>query len=556
MDLSVLTSTIVDTAGVGSVPIANFAPLETRQPLTCGANDRPVGPTDRATPDNSAIDTPQKVPDKPKQDFDKTLEQQIRKDSPQDDKPASEIRSDRKESSNAGQSEKSQEPGNEMPSESPQAAVQASTNRPSSPVSAKADQAASARAGLNSVLATNPKSAPKQLKQPELAAAKGNVPEKAENAPGIKQVPVEAKQPLQKTDTATVSVEKDVSVPLKAAAPQITKDSTQQSQTPANSSTANAAQTTDQSQTPKANAQEIAGKGGDMVRPEGTDAKPRIQQPKAQQQTDNLAAEKQSNSTGSKADLHDAKSSDHPDTEGQRSENKTNVPVENPTVQRAAVTAAQTPASQTIKQDRVVSKDGAESGPEQVGPQGGTPTTGTGRPSSAAQVARPEGGDPTSNESAAVTRQIQESFSTAVRQGDQQITIRLNPPELGSVQVSIKEQGNQITGLLEVSEMQTRAEIQQTLPQIVRNLQDMGINVKRLDVTLTSEQDHHASMGQSAAGQHENWAGPDGSRNGGAQAQELNWLGKTDWLGGSNGHADGRGAYGSYVTDTSINMLV
>jgi len=160
------------------------------------------------------------------------------------------------------------------------------------------------------------------------------------------------------------------------------------------------------------------------------------------------------------------------------------------------------------------------------------------------------------SESADVARQIQESFTTAVRQGDQQITIRLNPPELGSVQISIKEQAHQITGLLKVSERQTRAEIQQILPHVIRNLQDMGVDVKRLDVTLVTEQNHHASTGQSLAGRQDEWTGPSGSDSGEAQAEESNWFAAVDGRPGLSAYVDGHDVYGSYITDSSINMLV
>ncbi len=96
---------------------------------------------------------------------------------------------------------------------------------------------------------------------------------------------------------------------------------------------------------------------------------------------------------------------------------------------------------------------------------------------------------PTSDFSASITEQILESIhSTSSQQaGSQEITIRLNPPELGKVFIKFEEQENQITGLLEVSKAQTRYEVEQALPHIIQNLADCGIQVKRLEVILTDQ---------------------------------------------------------------------
>ena len=103
----------------------------------------------------------------------------------------------------------------------------------------------------------------------------------------------------------------------------------------------------------------------------------------------------------------------------------------------------------------------------------------------------------TDDVSTSIGTQIQEHIHSSLRQGDQQITIRLNPPELGKVFVRFQEQEDQITGLLEVSKAQTRYEIEHALPQIIRNLQDSGIPIKRLEVVLTDQSEQPAYKDQS-----------------------------------------------------------
>ena len=72
-----------------------------------------------------------------------------------------------------------------------------------------------------------------------------------------------------------------------------------------------------------------------------------------------------------------------------------------------------------------------------------------------------------------VSNQIQESINSSLRSGNQQIVIRLNPPELGKVNIKFVEQADEISGLLQVDKPQTRDQIQQALPEILQNLQEL-----------------------------------------------------------------------------------
>jgi flagellar hook-length control protein FliK len=91
----------------------------------------------------------------------------------------------------------------------------------------------------------------------------------------------------------------------------------------------------------------------------------------------------------------------------------------------------------------------------------------------------------TADTAAAIREQVCQSVAASIQQGNSQITIHLNPPELGRVSVKFSERGNELTGQLEVTNSQTRAEIQQAIPEIIRSLQESGITVKSIDVTLS-----------------------------------------------------------------------
>jgi len=93
------------------------------------------------------------------------------------------------------------------------------------------------------------------------------------------------------------------------------------------------------------------------------------------------------------------------------------------------------------------------------------------------------------NQTSNVAEQILESIGTNLQQnpGNHQITVRLNPPELGKVAISFRQEQDQVIGLLEVSKTQTRDEIQQALPDIIKTIQDAGVNLKRLEVQFTDQ---------------------------------------------------------------------
>jgi hypothetical protein len=86
---------------------------------------------------------------------------------------------------------------------------------------------------------------------------------------------------------------------------------------------------------------------------------------------------------------------------------------------------------------------------------------------------------------ASVREQISTSVQNAVQQGSRQLTIHLNPPELGRVSIKFTEKAGELSGTLETTNSQTRSEIQQALPEIIRSLEQSGITVKRIDVSLS-----------------------------------------------------------------------
>jgi flagellar hook-length control protein FliK len=156
-----------------------------------------------------------------------------------------------------------------------------------------------------------------------------------------------------------------------------------------------------------------------------------------------------------------------------------------------------------------------------------------------------------------VGKQILESIqnSAAGQGGEQRITVRLNPPELGKVYIKFQEQDNQITGLMEVSKTQTRYEIEQALPQIVRNLADSGIQIRRFEVVLNNNEGSGQESVKDQLLQNGETQYHDSS-NSGAYKNDPGAMSINEWLSGNNGYQSITDFQEMQATEGSINVLL
>jgi len=159
--------------------------------------------------------------------------------------------------------------------------------------------------------------------------------------------------------------------------------------------------------------------------------------------------------------------------------------------------------------------------------------------------------------SADIGKQILESIHSRLPQqgADRQITIHLNPPELGKVFIKFQEQNGELTGFLEVSRTQTRLEIEHALPQIIRNLADCGIQIRRLDVALSdqgrSEQDSLGGQSLQNSGPYEQGSADQETRGNGPYLGETN-----EWAPNDKSYQNVSQLQEALITDGSINMLI
>ena len=151
-----------------------------------------------------------------------------------------------------------------------------------------------------------------------------------------------------------------------------------------------------------------------------------------------------------------------------------------------------------------------------------------------------------------VGEQIQESVTASLREGDNEITIRLDPPELGKVTIKFQEQDGQLTGELRVSKAETRFEVEQALPAILRNLQQSGVQIKRIEVVLnnnTQQESFKEQMNHEGAADQQH-----GSNFGSNQNNSSNGRWSPDIFASS--YMDLNDPYQMQTADDAINVLV
>jgi len=73
-----------------------------------------------------------------------------------------------------------------------------------------------------------------------------------------------------------------------------------------------------------------------------------------------------------------------------------------------------------------------------------------------------------------------------VRAGEQ-IVVRLNPPQLGRVRLTLQADGQELRGLLEVDNPRTLMELQREAPALADRLAEGGVELRRLDVQLSDQ---------------------------------------------------------------------
>jgi flagellar hook-length control protein FliK len=115
----------------------------------------------------------------------------------------------------------------------------------------------------------------------------------------------------------------------------------------------------------------------------------------------------------------------------------------------------------------------------------------TGSPASASSPGTQPAGSAAQTTARTPAAQVADSVAESVQAGSarpgRQVTVRLNPPELGSVRITFESDGDQLRGVLEVSNARTLGELQRELPALMNRLNDAGVTLRRMDLNLSDD---------------------------------------------------------------------
>jgi flagellar hook-length control protein FliK len=168
--------------------------------------------------------------------------------------------------------------------------------------------------------------------------------------------------------------------------------------------------------------------------------------------------------------------------------------------------------------------------------------------------------NPDTDISAQIGRQITESIHSSMTRGqtDRQITVRLNPPELGSVVIKFSEHANQLTGILEVGKPETKIEIEHALGHIIRNLSESGIQLRKIDVVSshTSHPDNDSLKDQLPWDNNSNQSNQHSSASQQQGGGDFGRTGFQQWFSNSIAYRQNYARENVFAASGSINMLM
>ncbi len=102
----------------------------------------------------------------------------------------------------------------------------------------------------------------------------------------------------------------------------------------------------------------------------------------------------------------------------------------------------------------------------------------------------------------AVLQQVHSGLLQNLGQGRQQLTLQLNPPDLGSLTVNLKVVGKEIQAVLRAENQEARQIIAENMPALRQSLESQGLRVTRLEVqTQLQDQNQFTQLWQGMDGQ-------------------------------------------------------
>ena len=163
-----------------------------------------------------------------------------------------------------------------------------------------------------------------------------------------------------------------------------------------------------------------------------------------------------------------------------------------------------------------------------------TPTPGTANPAapSAAGAASPLLGSEEPDTDALNAARLNRGLNSAVNQKGGNVTLRLTPPELGTVRIQLNVQGTSVTAQFHAETESARTLLTQQLAQLKGNLESQGLSVEKIGVqSMSAPTASNNANQQQSTSQHQQSqpdADPDGRSRGQHQQSSQQQSGSRD----------------------------
>ena len=192
--------------------------------------------------------------------------------------------------------------------------------------------------------------------------------------------------------------------------------------------------------------------------------------------------------------------------------------------------------------------------PQALGNAAAAATTGAGQVESASQAEhQPQVASATRPTWPDSVEQVSEQILLVRPQAGQRVVVRLNPPELGHVRLTLRGGRGGIRGTIEVDSARTLAELQNAVPPMIERLAAGGIELRQLTLVL-SRQNENGTGGEGSGSTLHDSALAQQQQGRGAWAQH--GRGGLSDASGAPDEAEGARGAPTYVSDDSINVWI
>jgi flagellar hook-length control protein FliK len=107
--------------------------------------------------------------------------------------------------------------------------------------------------------------------------------------------------------------------------------------------------------------------------------------------------------------------------------------------------------------------------------------------------------------SRAVLEQVQSGMLRNLGNGVRRLTLSLNPPELGQIQLVLQVQNKEVQAVIRAGNPEVGRMVSEQIAHLRESLEQQGLRVTRLEVQTQSEQQFGAGSWQGAEGHNRAW---------------------------------------------------